>query len=342
MAEPNLQSEEFPPAPSGRSGWPWETPVEGSSVRPAPAGDWPAICIVTPSLNQAAFLEQAIRSVLLQNYPHLQYVVMDGGSADGSVETIRRYERHLHFWHSGPDHGQSEAVNAGLGHCTGQIFNWLNADDMLASGALWSVARAWRKRPGAIIAGDVIDLHPDGRAVRKSQHELTARNLVFHRLSDGRHLVCHQPGIFLPLETVRSVGLLRENLHYKMDHELLLRLLPVCPAARIADLLAYFRLHRGGKTSQAPYAEPLEWAGVLEKLAAPPPGVTACQVRQARARMLVSAAAGALLAGRFIQAAQTFAAALAVAPGAAIEKIAEPRTFRMVGDRLKKPPAELL
>lgn len=342
MAEPQSRHDALPPAGAGLCGWPWEAPPD-SSEQPGPTGDLPTICIVTPSLNQAAYLEQAIRSVLLQDYPNLQYVVMDGGSTDGSIEIIRRYEKHLHFWQSGPDAGQSAAINAGLARCTGRIFNWLNADDMLAPGALWAIADAWRQKPGAIIAGDVIDIHPDGWSVRKHQHELTIRNIVFHRLADGRHLVCHQPGIFLPLDAVRSAGLLREDLHYKMDHELLLRLLPVCPVVRIENLLAYFRLHGGGKTSQAPYAEPLEWAGVLQKLAdAPPPGLSANQIRDARARMLVSAAAGAMLAKKFCRAAGAFAEALTVSPGAVIEKIAEPRTFRMIGQRMKKPPAELL
>src|SRR5579859_3708649 len=89
----------------------------------------PRISIVTPSFNQRAFLEETIRSVLDQRYPNLEYVIIDGGSTDGSVDIIRKYERHLAFWVSEPDGGQYDAINKGFAHTTGELLGWLNADD---------------------------------------------------------------------------------------------------------------------------------------------------------------------------------------------------------------------
>src|SRR5712672_634542 len=89
----------------------------------------PKISLVTPSFNQGSFLEETIRSVLDQNYPNLEYVVIDGGSTDGSVEIIKKYERRLTWWISAPDGGQYEAINKGFARTTGEIMAWLNADD---------------------------------------------------------------------------------------------------------------------------------------------------------------------------------------------------------------------
>jgi len=92
--------------------------------------EYPKISIVTPSFNQATFLEPTIQSVLNQNYPNLEYIIIDGGSTDGSVNIIKKYEKYLHFWCSEPDNGQYDAINKGFAHSTGEIMAWLNSDDM--------------------------------------------------------------------------------------------------------------------------------------------------------------------------------------------------------------------
>src|SRR5579871_105474 len=103
------------------------------------ARDLPAIALVTPVLNGAAFIEQTICSILEQRYIGLEYVVVDGGSTDGTIEIIRRYERHLQFWMSEPDAGMYDAINKGFAHCTADIMGWLNASDVLHLGALRTV-----------------------------------------------------------------------------------------------------------------------------------------------------------------------------------------------------------
>ena len=108
---------------------------------------WPKISIVTPSFNQVAYLEQTIRSVLDQDYQNVEYVVVDGGSTDGSVDVIRGYADRLHWWCSEPDGGQTVAINKGLAHCTGDVYAFCNSDDLLCPGALQAVGETFREHP---------------------------------------------------------------------------------------------------------------------------------------------------------------------------------------------------
>lgn len=130
---------ELPPPPPGKNGWPW---TEGSVqlTGSMPDGqDWPTISIVTPSYNQGIFLEEAIRSILLQGYPNLEYVIIDGKSTEGSVELIQKYEPWLSCWVSEPDSGQSAALNKGFNRCSGDFVTFLSNDDIYLEGTLADV-----------------------------------------------------------------------------------------------------------------------------------------------------------------------------------------------------------
>jgi glycosyltransferase involved in cell wall biosynthesis len=112
--------------------------------------DFPKISLVTPSFNQADFIEATIQSVLVQGYPNLEYIIIDGGSTDGSIEIIKKYEKHLHFWCSEPDAGQYDAINKGFAHSTGEIMAWLNSDDMYCPWALRTVASIMSELPQVV------------------------------------------------------------------------------------------------------------------------------------------------------------------------------------------------
>ena len=145
MHTPTLK--ELPAPPEGKSGWPWREaspllPENGPGSQP-----WPEVSIVTPSFNQGEFLEETVRSVLLQGYPNLTYTIIDGGSTDRSVEIIRKYEAWLAGWTSEPDRGQSEAINKGFARARGEILGWLNSDDVYEPGALQRVAGYFRATP---------------------------------------------------------------------------------------------------------------------------------------------------------------------------------------------------
>src|SRR5690606_33324855 len=107
----------------------------------------PKISIVMPSFNQGHLIEESIDSVLSQGYDHLEFIVIDGGSSDKTIEVIKKYESHLAYWVSEKDSGKSNAINKGLSRCTGEIFNWLNSDDLLATDALKMVSETYLKDP---------------------------------------------------------------------------------------------------------------------------------------------------------------------------------------------------
>lgn len=242
------QLKDLPAPPPGRTGWPWTEECGQLPDAPPGGGTWPKITIVTPSFNQGQYLEETIRSVLLQGYPNLEYVLIDGGSRDESVEVIRRYEPWLSHWVSERDRGQSHAINKGLERMTGDLFGWINSDDLLMPDGLATVAAAHLGSPGDLIVGDVINFWDDFAAgerelLRQGEFELK-KFVEFWNRSER----WHQPGVFFPASVLSRTGHLDESLDYLFDYDLICRALDAAGAVLVPDPLAAFRLHSSSKT----------------------------------------------------------------------------------------------
>jgi len=155
---------DLPPPLRGKTGWPWTT-ESGPTAERLPNGVcWPRISIVTPSYNQGQFIEETIRSVLLQGYPNLQYIVMDGGSKDDTVDILRKYHHAIDFWTSEPDKGQAHAINKGFMRANGDILAWLNSDDVYEMGVLAQAAEFFQQQPGIdVVSGRCLLWHGDSR-----------------------------------------------------------------------------------------------------------------------------------------------------------------------------------
>jgi glycosyltransferase involved in cell wall biosynthesis len=224
-------------------GWPWD--AVAFNLPPVPDElAWPRISIVTPSYNQAAYMEETIRSVLLQGYPDLEYWIMDGGSTDGSVEIIRRYESWISGWVSEPDEGQSHAINKGLSRASGDLVAYINSDDLYLPGALHAVAAYHLQNPSiGLIYGQCQVIDPGGRVLGMlPAHHTSARRMI------QRGDYCPQPATFWSRQAMEAVGHFDTSLHFAMDYEYFIRIARTFPLAYLPVPLAAFRRHRVSKT----------------------------------------------------------------------------------------------
>ena len=207
----------------------------------------PKISIVTPSFNQGKYLEETILSVLDQKYPNLEYIIIDGGSTDNSVEIIKKYERHLTFWVSEKDKGQSDAINKGLKHVTGDLFNWINSDDLLEQGALLRIAETYRQNPEKKLFMFGLSYLNGTKKTARSWNLSPADGLLFY--CDPTIM---QPSMFYTASALKALGPLNNRLHYAMDYEWLIKFLFTYGARDIlrSDVpVSVFRLHEDAKTS---------------------------------------------------------------------------------------------
>lgn len=255
IAMPN----ELPAPPPGRSGWPWDASGPAMPV----ASPCPRITLVTPSYNQGPYIEETIRSVLLQGYPNLEYIVIDGGSTDDTVAIIKKYAPWITYWVSERDRGQSDAINKGLARATGDWFNWINSDDYLLPGALGALMEAARTGTATIVAGTTVNVR-DGAVFGSYgvRLEPLPRTLFF--------LGVNQPGSLLRLTAVRAAGGVREDLGLCMDLDLWQRILAgQGPGGfrAIADEVAAYRYHDDSKTCRETDAFALEEYALLFDLA---------------------------------------------------------------------------
>lgn len=181
--------------------------------------DFPLVSIITPSFNQAAFLEKAMESVLSQSFPNLEYWVIDGKSSDGSIEIIRKYEDRLTGWISERDSGQADGINKGFQRAKGEIVAWLNSDDIYRPGAIASAVAALQQHPQAgLVFSDVDSIDADGNVFNVMTYgDWSLEDLMtFH--------IIGQPGVFMRRSVLEKVGQLDPSYKYLLDHHLWLRM----------------------------------------------------------------------------------------------------------------------
>jgi len=222
--------------------------------------DYPKISIVMPSLNQGHYIGEAIQSVLDQQYPNVELIVIDGGSADETIDIIKRYEHHIAYWVSERDNGQSDAINKGLAKATGDIVNWLNSDDCYFPGALRHIAEAFVANDALCVCGvtRVFGIGPDRVKTSYINKESLKDTLC--------NLLIEQPSTFFRKSVFDELGGVASDLHYVMDRDLWIGFLSVHGLQRVVSidaLIAGFRRHEGSKTVGQQPAMFIEYAGLL-------------------------------------------------------------------------------
>ncbi|MGG6266396.1 glycosyltransferase family 2 protein [Leptolyngbya sp. AN03gr2] len=242
---------DLPPPPPGKIGFPW---TEESQPLPdtLPNGEaWDKISIVTPSYQQGEFIEETIRSILLQGYPNLEYIIIDGGSTDGTVEIIRKYEPFLTDWMSERDRGQSHAINKGWERATGEILHFLNSDDLLLPGALATIAQVFSEDQAIQVVSGVCPVK-DVELKEELRIKLPRAFDLAYFLLDREGV--GQPATFIRRDVYEKTGGMDERLHYTLDREYWMRICLRCPGVQVAKLeqpLAIFRWQSNCKSAQS-------------------------------------------------------------------------------------------
>lgn len=204
----------------------------------------PLVSIITPSFNQAAFLEAAIQSILDQSYPHIEYILIDGGSTDGSLEIIERYKDHFSFWQSQKDAGQTDAINQGLNRAKGKYQAWLNADDILLPHAVEEAVAHLEAQPDiGLVYGAADFINASGKIIG----QFPAAQTDYKRLLRG-YVHIPQQAAFWRTDLWRRVGPLDKRFFFAMDYDLWVRLAKVSQVKYLPQKWAQFRLHGDSKT----------------------------------------------------------------------------------------------
>lgn len=208
----------------------------------------PLVSIITPSFNQAKFLEMTIRSVIGQDYPRIEYIIVDGGSTDGSVDIIRKYEDRLAWWVSEKDKGQTDAINKGFARAKGELLAWINSDDTYNAGAVGEAVRYFLEHPEiALVYSDCNYIDQAGSVIGK----FPAAQTDHRRLREG-YVHIPQQTMFFRAKYWREIGPLDPSFYFAMDYDLWTRITSRAPVKYLAgQTWANFRLHTSGKTVAA-------------------------------------------------------------------------------------------
>lgn len=236
----------LPPPPAGRSGWPWTEYASNYDHSLASHHyQLPTISVITPSFNQGEFIEETIRSILLQRYPNLEYIVIDGGSTDNTVDILKRYDQYISYWVTEQDRGVSHGANKGFKKASGELIGWLNSDDYYAPGALHRIGNEYVNKKFMMLAGETNIVDSEGDLIFKKNAGSFSPELVLTRMKPG------QSATFFHRDILETVGYLNEDLSNATDRDFILR-----TAARyypdlmrnIPVVLSSFRLREGTLT----------------------------------------------------------------------------------------------
>jgi glycosyltransferase involved in cell wall biosynthesis len=243
---PRIDLDDLPPPPPGKTGWPWTAASAPWPERTPQGKAWPRVGVVTPTLNQARFIEETVRSVLLQGHPDIEYVIYDGGSKDGTLDILRRYEPWLSYWTSEPDRGQSHAANKGFMRCTSPILGWLNSDDVFRPDAVRRALEMFEQNPGAgLLYGRISDRDEHGEPIQRFK----GRPFNLEEMIWRRNPVA-QSSAFVLKSALERVGWLDESLHYAMDFDLWLRLGTEVQAVFVDEIWSDFRYYPSSKSGE--------------------------------------------------------------------------------------------
>lgn len=233
----------MPARPPGRTGWPWDDTPRSVATEGAL---WPRITVVTPSYNQGAYLEATLRSVILQDYPNLEHLVLDGGSTDDSVEIVRRYEPWLTYWHSRKDGGQAEAIATGFEMATGEIFCWLNSDDIFLPGSLRTVGKLFRKhRSTDFVYGNRLVIDADGGVIGR---HIWPWHLTRAHWAIGQPMA--QECCFWRRELYEKAGGIDRSKFFILDYDLFFRMWRKGRFRKTSEYLGCIRVHEEAKNSR--------------------------------------------------------------------------------------------
>jgi len=305
----------------------------------------PLVSIVTPSYNQGQFLEATLCSVLEQDYPRLEYIVIDGGSTDNTPQMLARYASRLAYWESQPDRGQAHAINKGLQRAQGDFLGWLNSDDMLLPGVVKRVVQVFAQNPQVdVVYGHLERIDASGRLLLTPR--LPKDRVDFDLSQVLGECVVNQPGSFWRRSVMEQVGLLDEDLHYSLDYEYWIRLaLAGAHFMHLPGTVARFRLSSGSKTVGQTAVMAQEQIHVLEALGSRPElparlGMTPEQVRRrmrrTRARFRLQAFYGCLKLHQWNASRRWLAAALSDDPLAPFERRWLDLAFASLQRRLRR------
>src|SRR5215210_7997577 len=232
------------------------------------------VSIITPSYNQAPYLEQTIQSVLKQGYPHIEYIVVDGGSTDSSIEVIKKYADRLAYWISERDSGQAEAINKGFARVNGEIVAWLNSDDYYMLNTISVAVRCFEHNPDVVMVyGDMLAVDGNGQTINVLKYkQLSLEDLLCFQ-------IIGQPSVFFRRSALEKTGLLEPSFHFMLDHHLWIRLAQLGRILHIPQVWSAARYHPQAK-NRAKAAEfgreafrVLDWAKKQPSLAESVSGV---------------------------------------------------------------------